>query len=56
MIAANVNEEIVAQPNVAHVAPQISLEQYYREAGPDYEAWSREFNMHFGYYRVGANP
>ena len=36
--------------------PQISLEQYYSEAGPDYAAWSREFNMHFGYYRVGVNP
>jgi cyclopropane fatty-acyl-phospholipid synthase-like methyltransferase len=56
MIAANVNGEIVVQPNVAHAAPQISLEQYYSEAGPDYEAWSREFNMHFGYYRAGANP
>jgi MPBQ/MSBQ methyltransferase len=40
----------------AQVAPQIGLEQYYREAGPDYAAWSREFNMHFGYYRAGANP
>src|SRR5256885_13428851 len=56
MIAANVNEEIMAPALAAHVAPHISLEQYYSEAGPDYEAWSREFNMHFGYYRVGANP
>jgi MPBQ/MSBQ methyltransferase len=37
-------------------APQIGLEQYYSEAGPDYAAWSPEFNMHFGYYRRGANP
>ena len=36
--------------------PRIGLEQYYSEAGPDYGAWSREFNMHFGYYRAGANP
>lgn len=35
---------------------RIGLEQYYSEAGPDYAAWSREFNMHFGYYRAGANP
>ena len=35
---------------------QIGLEQYYSEAGPDYAAWSREFNMHFGFYRAGANP
>jgi hypothetical protein len=38
------------------VAPQIDLEQHYSEAGPDYAAWSREFNMHFGFYRAGANP
>jgi cyclopropane fatty-acyl-phospholipid synthase-like methyltransferase len=37
-------------------AERIGLEQYYREAGPDYAAWSREFNMHFGYYKAGANP
>jgi SAM-dependent methyltransferase len=37
-------------------ASRIGLEQYYGEAGPDYAAWSREFNMHFGYYRAGANP
>jgi cyclopropane fatty-acyl-phospholipid synthase-like methyltransferase len=47
----------IAQPIAnAQVAPQIGLEQYYSEAGPDYAAWSREFNMHFGYYRAGANP
>jgi hypothetical protein len=50
-------EETIAQPVAnAQVAPQIGLEQYYSEAGPDYAAWSREFNMHFGYYRAGANP
>lgn len=50
-------EESVAKPvSAAHVAPQIGLEQYYSEAGPDYAAWSREFNMHFGYYRAGMNP
>jgi len=59
MISADVNvtEEATAQPVAnAQVAPQIGLEQYYSEAGPDYAAWSREFNMHFGYYRAGANP
>lgn len=34
----------------------VSLEEYYSEAGPDYAAWSREFNMHFGFYRWGMNP
>ena len=59
MITAEVKviEEAVPQPVAnAQVAPHIGLEQYYSEAGPDYAAWSREFNMHFGYYRAGANP
>src|SRR5260370_27202528 len=59
MIRADVNviEKAVARPVAnAQAAPQIGLEQYYSEAGPDYAAWSREFNMHFGYYRAGANP
>ncbi len=59
MITLDVNgiEEAVAQPVAnAQVAPQIGLEQYYSEAGPDYAAWSREFNMQVGYYRAGANP
>ena len=35
---------------------KVGLEEYYVEAGPDYAAWSREFNMHFGFYRWGMNP
>jgi cyclopropane fatty-acyl-phospholipid synthase-like methyltransferase len=55
--AKPVSQESVANPiSATHVAPQIGLEQYYEEAGPDYAAWSREFNMHFGYYRAGMNP
>jgi MPBQ/MSBQ methyltransferase len=50
-------EEFLAKPApAARVVPRIGLEQYYSEAGPDYAAWSREFNMHFGYYRAGINP
>ncbi len=49
-------DDVFARKNVAKAAPHVSLEQYYSEAGPDYAAWSREFNMHFGYYRAGANP
>src|ERR1700731_2142645 len=30
--------------------------QYYTEIGPDYWQWSKSFNMHFGYYRMGMNP
>jgi len=40
----------------ASTKPAIGLEQYYEEAGPDYAAWSAAFNMHFGYFRAGANP
>src|SRR5258706_9641388 len=28
---------------------EADLIRYYSEAGPDYEAWSPAFNMHFGY-------
>jgi SAM-dependent methyltransferase len=57
MIATRVNEERAVQAMEAgQVAPRIGLEQYYSEAGPDYAAWSREFNMHFGYYCAGMNP
>lgn len=30
--------------------------QYYSEAGMDYEPWSSQFNMHFGYFRIGVTP
>jgi MPBQ/MSBQ methyltransferase len=57
MIAAKLKEAAFMPPaTTTRIAPQIGLEQYYREAGPDYAAWSRDFNMHFGYYRAGANP
>jgi cyclopropane fatty-acyl-phospholipid synthase-like methyltransferase len=57
MIAAKaVEESTIPESVAATVVPRIGLEQYYREAGPDYAAWSREFNMHFGYYRAGTNP
>ncbi len=34
----------------------VSFQRYYTEAGPDYAAWSPNFNMHFGYFRRGLNP
>lgn len=37
-------------------AAPVTLEEYYSEAGPDYAAWSREFNMHFGYWKMGLSP
>jgi len=51
-----IEKDLTQSTTAAPVAPRIGLEQYYSEAGPDYRAWSREFNMHFGYYRAGANP
>jgi cyclopropane fatty-acyl-phospholipid synthase-like methyltransferase len=58
MATANGSEQVFVRPafDAPSVEPRIGLEQYYSEAGPDYAAWSREFNMHFGYYRAGANP
>lgn len=32
------------------------FQRYYEEAGPDYAAWSPNFNMHFGYFQWGMNP
>jgi ubiquinone/menaquinone biosynthesis C-methylase UbiE len=34
----------------------VDFQRYYVEAGPDYAAWSPNFNMHFGYFRSGLNP
>ncbi len=52
---ASERESVSSEP-AAQPAPHIGLEQYYSEAGPDYAAWSDEFNMHFGYFRAGMNP
>jgi len=30
--------------------------RYYESTGLDYETWSRDFNMHFGYWRPGLWP
>jgi MPBQ/MSBQ methyltransferase len=29
---------------------------YYEKAGPDYRTWSKNYNMHFGYWQKGINP
>lgn len=36
-------------PNTLTTDPYSEIKQYYDVAGPDYEMWSRHFNMHFGY-------
>jgi ubiquinone/menaquinone biosynthesis C-methylase UbiE len=46
-------------PAAASLASSISagkFQRYYEEAGPDYAAWSPQFNMHFGFFRRGLNP
>jgi SAM-dependent methyltransferase len=50
MTGMQTEQPVVVRP------PSPDLEQYYREAGPDYAAWSPAFNMHFGYWRWGMNP
>ena len=30
--------------------------QYFSDTGLDYATWSPQFNMHFGYWRLGLNP
>ena len=42
--------------NEAPAPAPVDVETYYTEAGMDYRAWSRSFNMHFGYFRWPANP
>jgi SAM-dependent methyltransferase len=36
--------------------PPPSVVGYYRETTADYRAWSRNLNMHFGYWRWGVSP
>ena len=38
------------------VADDSEFQRYYEESGPDYEAWSPNFNMHFGYCTSKTNP
>jgi len=48
----------VAVPAAARPAalPPTSVVTYYRETTADYRAWSRNLNMHFGYWRAGMSP
>jgi MPBQ/MSBQ methyltransferase len=38
-----------ADTNTASTPLYNTIKDYYTVAGPDYEAWSKNFNMHFGY-------
>lgn len=46
--------ETLSQSSTATAKPEKyykSIQNYYDVAGPDYESWSKNFNMHFGYAR-----
>lgn len=42
--------------NPAPFATARQVIEFYEEAGMDYEHWSKNFNMHLGFYRRGLNP
>ncbi|MCO7226475.1 methyltransferase domain-containing protein [Pleionea sp. CnH1-48] len=53
----------MATPPLTTKAPRLtsqkalqSIVHYYSEASNEYEGWSSDFNMHFGYYEWGMNP
>jgi hypothetical protein len=47
---------LIATASAEAAISSASFQRYYEEAGPDYAAWSANFNMHFGYFRWGMNP
>jgi SAM-dependent methyltransferase len=48
--------ELLTTPLAASEVERERFQRYYEEAGPDYAAWSPQFNMHFGFFRWGMNP
>lgn len=48
--------DILAAVPIESRLSEASFQRYYEEAGPDYAAWSPNFNMHFGFFRAGLNP
>ncbi|MEX0968728.1 MAG: methyltransferase domain-containing protein [Bacteroidia bacterium] len=44
------------KPRKTAPSNRAKLLRHYNEAGMDYRTWSRDFNMHFGYYKPGMNP
>jgi cyclopropane fatty-acyl-phospholipid synthase-like methyltransferase len=36
--------------------PIVSIKAYYETTGADYAVWSKQLNMHFGYWIWGTNP
>ncbi|HEX8368153.1 MAG TPA: methyltransferase domain-containing protein [Pyrinomonadaceae bacterium] len=42
--------------NPAPLSPAERIVEFYEEASMDYRHWSKDFNMHLGFYRRGLNP
>src|ERR1700674_331345 len=53
MTEATKAESTKQELTAAHIDGIVS---YYTEAGSDYRAWSKQYNMHFGMFRKGMNP
>jgi MPBQ/MSBQ methyltransferase len=46
--------QVLSHRHTANITPEKyheNIQEYYDVAGPDYEVWSKNFNMHFGYVR-----
>lgn len=50
-------ETLHLNPELLHTENNSKTAELYNEATEDYEFWSRDFNMHFGYYSpMSSNP
>jgi len=61
MESFNTISEVISRGNISTAATNLNSKReqiisYYEGAGPDYFAWSKNYNMHFGYYEKGMNP
>lgn len=51
------NVNLTQQADILHNENTLDTEIFYDEATEDYEFWSKDFNMHFGYYSpIRTNP
>ncbi len=48
--------DLISTPKTNLNSKKDQIISYYEGAGPDYFAWSKNYNMHFGYYEKGMNP
>jgi SAM-dependent methyltransferase len=54
--ALTTTADLVSAVAAPVAAPPPGVVAYYRETTADYRAWSRNLNMHFGYWRWGLSP